>query len=413
MPHSRFGQLYLSFACTAAYFLGACSVPEYRLPDDQNAGGQLDPGGRGASGGASSNGGSSASGASGASGGTRGSGGSSEGAAGANSGSTSAVAGGDTSFAAGGASSSTGGAAASGGMNVTGGSVASGGALAAEETNVSVTGGSASAGGVTATEGSKPAGGTAASGGTPSTGGRVATGGVKSTGGVTVAGGGTAAACAAGYGFCDNFESYTVGNAATAWVPGTGTWSVGFDATAPAADQQVYSNKSTSNSTSQAGTAIYANASIEARIRVTSFSSTSSSSAAGLFLRNNGNNDYDLALGADGALYLRRAQNSSTAHSCSAGSATAPSGITIASAGCAAGYCTPSWFKLKLVVHGTTAAGITITAYIDRTGSSGYTQAFQCTQDPVTAYTFASGTAGVFSKGSAQAEYDDVLITVQ
>jgi hypothetical protein len=70
------------------------------------------------------------------------------------------------------------------------------------------------------------------------------------------------------------------------------------------------------------------------------------------------------------------------------------------------------WFKLKLEVTGTVASGITITGYVDPNGS-GYTEVLQCMLSPGSTYMFDSGTAGVFSKSSAPAEFDDVLIVTQ
>jgi hypothetical protein len=191
-----------------------------------------------------------------------------------------------------------------------------------------------------------------------------------------------------------------------------GTWSVIADSTEATGDQLVYSNKNVSNSTSQAGTSSYTNATIEARLKVTSFSSTSASNAAGIFLRNNGTNDYDLSLGGDGMVYLRRSPISSTQETCSTGPSSANSGVTVTTTGCSsASPCTPGWFKLKLAVSGTVAGGITITGFVDPTGSSGYTQVLQCVQNPGTQFMIDTGTAGVFAKGSAPAEYDDVLIS--
>lgn len=206
-----------------------------------------------------------------------------------------------------------------------------------------------------------------------------------------------------------------VGSPATAWAVGAGSWSVASDATAPVGDRQVYANRSTSNSFSQAGSISLTNVTIEARIKVTSFASNSASNAAGIYLRNNGTNDYDLSLGGDGTLNLRRAQSTSTLHTCTSGAASVGSGVSLTAAGCSpAGYCSAGWFKMKLAVSGTTSAGVVITAYIDPTASGTYTQAFQCTQAAGSSvYMVGSGSAGVFSKGSAQAEYDDVLISVQ
>ena len=217
--------------------------------------------------------------------------------------------------------------------------------------------------------------------------------------------GGTRATCPAGSAFSDNFELYAVGAAAAGWTASLGTWSVTTDSTETAGDQQVYSNKTTSNSSSQAGTGCYANATIEARIKVTSFSSTSASNAAGIYLRSNGTNDYDLSLGGDGVVYLRRSQISSTQETCSSGNSNGISGVTVSTSG-------SGWFKLKLVVTGTVAAGITITGYVDPTGSSGFTQVLQCVQNPGIQYTIDTGTAGVFSKGNAPSEYDDVNISI-
>jgi hypothetical protein len=186
------------------------------------------------------------------------------------------------------------------------------------------------------------------------------------------------------------------------------------DSTQIAGDQKVYSNASGGNSESKAGTGTYANATIEARIRVTSFSSNSASNAAGIYLRRSGSNDYDLALGGDAKVYLRRDPGSSTEETCSSGTTNGTSGVTITTTGCPTSKaCTPGWFKLKLVVSGTVASGITITGYVDPTASGTYTQVVQCVQNQVSNYMFDSGTAGVFAKGSAPANYDDVVITTQ
>ncbi len=400
-------------ACVASLCLGACSVPEYNIMNANEVGGQV----ANATGGSQSSGGLSAGGATGGTINVAGSGGASENAAGGSSdyGGTAGTTG--TGGSAGGVESSggasanpaTGGTVATGGANPIGGSTATGGSLPTGGSNSM--GGSANTGGLVATGGAPVAGGASTMGGALPTGGTVATGGAPATGGSTSSTGGSSSTCAAGYVFCDNFEAYTVGGAVSNWTAITGTWSIATDSTEPAGDQQVYSNKSTSNSASQAGTVSYADATIEARIKVTSYSSNSASNAAGIYLRNNGTNDYDLSLGADGVVYLRRSPTSSTVEVCSSGTTSGPSGITIATTGCTSGLCTPGWFKLKLVVAGTAASGITITGYIDPTGASGYTQALQCVQNAGTQYMINTGTAGVFSKGSAQAEYDDVLIS--
>jgi hypothetical protein len=248
-------------------------------------------------------------------------------------------------------------------------------------------------------------------GGSPNTGGAKATGGsIPGTGGTPPTGGsppiivGDAGPfCPAGAAFCDDFESYT-GGTATQWTAGTGSWSVTTDATELAGDQRVYANTSTSNSVSSVSGGTYANATIEARMRVMSFSSNSASNSAGIFLRSNGTNDYDLSLGGDGKIYLRRSQTSSTEETCSSGLSNGP-GVSVTTAGGS------GWFKLKLQVSGTVATGITVTGWVDPTGSSGYTQALQCTQVAGTQYMYDSGSAGVFSKSNAPAEYDDVVIT--
>jgi hypothetical protein len=230
---------------------------------------------------------------------------------------------------------------------------------------------------------------------------QLATGGV-STGGAAPSGGWTSTCATPGYAFCDDFEANTVGGPAAGWTSTTGTWSVTSDPTQVAGDQNVYSNASTSDSKSQAGSGTYANASIEAKIKVTRFSSTSGSNAAGVYLRGNGTNDYDLSLAGDGMLYLRRTPTSSTELGCTSGNSNGPSGVTV---GTTTGT---DWFKLKLEVTGAAAGGIDITGYVDATGS-GYVQVLQCLLVSG-AYMFDSGTAGVFSKANAPAEFDDVLI---
>ncbi len=277
------------------------------------------------------------------------------------------------------------------------------------------TGGARATGGLPssnpATGGANAAGGSMSTGGVKATGG-AATGGMPATGGapIIVDAGPT---CPPGSTFCDDFEAYAVGGPASQWTPGAGTWGVTSDTTQTAGDQQVYSNTSTSNSVSKAGTGTYANATIEARIRVTAFSSTSASNSAGIYLRSNGTNDYDLSLGGDGVVYLRRDPTSSTGESCT-GTASGNSNVTIAATGCPSSKpCTPGWFKLKLVVSGTAAAGITITGYVDPTASGTYTQVVNCTQSSGSNYMYDSGSAGVFAKGNAPANYDDVVISTQ
>jgi hypothetical protein len=247
-------------------------------------------------------------------------------------------------------------------------------------------------------------------GGSGNTGGAKATGGLISTGGTPATGGsppiivGDAGPfCPAGAEFCDDFEADAIGVAAAQWTASTGTWSVTTDATELAGDQKVYASTG-SNPLSKAGIGTYTNATIEARMRVTSFSSSSTSNSAGIFLRSNGSNDYDLSLAGDGKVYLRRSPTSSTEESCSGGASNG-NGVTVTTA------TGSGWFKLKLQVSGTVAAGITITGWVDPTGASGYTQVLQCTQATGTQYMYDSGTAGVFSKGNAPAEYDDVVIT--
>jgi hypothetical protein len=276
-------------------------------------------------------------------------------------------------------------------------------------------GGSANAG--TATSGgAAPSGGRLSVGGSPvGTGGTTSSGGVPSTGGTATGGlapvGGWTSVCAApGSAFCDDFEAESVGGPAAKWTAGSGTWSVATDPTQVAGDLKVYTN-SADNAHSVAGTATYTNASIEASIKVLSFSSNSASNAAGIFLRNDGTNEYDLSLGGDGKVYLRRTPTSSTEISCNSGTSNG-AGVTVSSSGCSTSRVCTGWFKLKLSVSGTAAAGITITGYVDPTASSGYTQVLQCTVTSGS-YLIDAGAAGVFSKGSAPAEYDDVIITTQ
>ncbi len=279
----------------------------------------------------------------------------------------------------------SGGTTATGGVHATGGMVSAGG-----------TGGVVGTGGTV----SGSTGGTKATGGTSTVAG---TGGAPATGGSPVIIGDAGTSCAAGAAFCDDFESYAVGGPASQWTATTGTWSVATDTTETAGDQQVYSNKTTGNASSQAGTGTYANASIEARMRVMSFSSSSASNSAGIFLRSNGSNDYDLSLGGDGIVYLRRSPTSSTGETCSSGT-NSGTGLAVTTSG-------SGWFRLKLTVTGTVAAGITVTGYVDPTGGGAYTQVLQCTQSTGTQYMYDSGTAGVFAKGNAPAEYDNVIIT--
>jgi len=288
-------------------------------------------------------------------------------------------------------STSVGGAKSTGGSHATGGvAVNTGGALAG------TTGGaSAAAQGGTS---SNPAGGA-----NPATGGsKPGTGGAPATGGAST--GDAGSTCASGYAFCDNFESYAIGAAAGTWVASSGSWSVVTDTTVTAGDQKVYSNAGTGNAVARTGTTAYTNASIEARIRVVSFSSTSASNSAGVFLRSNGTNDYDFSLGGDGKVYLRREPGSSTEESCT-GTTSAASGVTVSSTR------STGWFRLKLTVAGTVAAGTTLTGFVDATASGTFTQVVQCTQAPGTSYMIDTGTAGVFAKGSAPANYDDVAIS--
>jgi hypothetical protein len=295
------------------------------------------------------------------------------------------------------------GSSASGGSS----STATGGSAYGGSTN---TGGGAQAGGASPS-GGNPSGGTPGTGGVPSTGGLPSTGGVA-TGGLAPVGGWTSVCAAPGYAFCDDFEANSVGGPATEWTAGSGTWSVSTDPTQVAGDQQVYTNTATADSHTVAGSTAYANATIEAAIKVASFSSTSASNAAGIFLRNNGTNEYDLSVGGDGQVYLRRSPTSSTELSCSSGTSHG-TGVTVNTSGCSTSRPCTGWFKLKLEVSGTAAAGITITGYVDPTASSGYTQVLQCTLDPGAQYMIDSGTAGVFAKSNAPAGYDDVIITTQ
>ena len=476
MSSSNIGPKYLqcTLGYVAAIAVFACSVPEYNMTNLGDEGGQFaaaSGGGTNATGGSSgiTAGGASAVGGvtnSGAKAGNLTSGGNNSGgqqsSGGLSDNAGAGVIGGTTSASSTGGTTATGGAIGMGGALVTGGAVATGGmtspvtsggtpstggsnaAGAVQSTGGIVstggapltggtlsaggtpnsggaqsTGGIMNSGGLVSTGGAMSTGGAVSTGGTPSTGGLASTGGLPGTGGTPATGGTSAAAsggssstCAAGYAFCDNFEQDTLNGAAKKWTAGTGTWAVLTDSTETAGDQQIYSNKLTSNSTSQAGTSSYTNATIEARLKVTGFSSTSASNAAGIFLRNNGTNDYDLSLGADGMVYLRRAQTSSTVETCTGGTSSAVSRVIVTTNGCSsASPCTPGWFKLKLAVSGTVAGGITVTGYVDPTGSSGYTQVLQCVQNPGTQYMIDSGTAGVFAKGSAPAEYDDVLLS--
>jgi hypothetical protein len=418
--------LLLATSLTGTISIG-CAVPEYKIPDVEAVGGHDEPGGSDSKGGASVTGGQNSGGAS-TSAGTSSAGGAI--ASGGLGGVSAVNAGGTFGFASdvsSGGALGTGGVSATGGTTGEGGALQTGGALAFEGSNQSggtiATGGLSNTGGDLVTGGLSNTGGTLEGGASPTggrsmgsspSGGASTTGGRSATGGSLSAGGSTSASCASGYVFCDNFESYTLGSLVTPWAAGAGIWSVVSDATAPVGDRQVYANKSASNSNSQAGSNVYTNATIEARIRVTSFASNSSSNAAGIFLRNNGTYDYDLSLGGDGTLNLRRTQATSTLHTCSSGAATAKSGVSITEADCSpTGFCSAGWFKVKLAITGTISAGVTITAYVDATASGTYTQAFQCVQNTDSStYMVGSGTAGVFSKGSAQAEYDDVLISV-
>jgi hypothetical protein len=288
--------------------------------------------------------------------------------------------------------SSGGGATSSGGNRATGGlaAVATGGVRAATGGTASATGGAPSA----------PTGGTkAATGGTPGSGGAPGTGGAFT--------GDAGSGCASGALFCDDFEAYATAGPAGQWTAGSGTWSVVTDASEPAGDQKAYSNTGTSNASAKITSGTYTNASIEARIRVTSFSSTSASNSAGVFIRSNGSNDYDLSLGGDGKIYLRRDPTSSTEESCTSGTSNGASGIAMQT--CSGKACT-GWFRLKLSVMGTVAAGIVITGYVDATASGTFTQVLQCTQSTGASYMIDSGSAGAFAKGSAPAFYDDVIV---
>ncbi len=277
-----------------------------------------------------------------------------------------------TSVAVGGAPLATGGARAVGGLSSLSG----------------LTGGSVSTGGANATGGSIPG-----TGGTPPTGGSP-----------PIIVGDAGPYCPGGAAFCDDFESDSVGAAAAQWTAAAGSWNVATDATELAGDQKVYTNTGTSNSLSKAGSTTYANSTIEARMRVTSFSSNSTSNSAGIFLRSNGTNDYDLSLAGDGKIYLRRNPTSSTEETCSGGASNG-NGVPVTTA------TGSGWFKLKLQISGTVAAGITVTGSVNPTGTSGYTQVLQCTQATGTQYMYDSGSAGLFSKGNAPAEYDNVVVT--
>ncbi len=287
-----------------------------------------------------------------------------------------------------------GGSAASvGGGSSTGGAVAAGGS-GGGSAGTSSSGGSAGKGGSGGSSGSAGSGGTSGSGGTAGTGGTSGSGGSGGTGYQPVCN-------TQGFVFCDDFEDHTAGGGAAGWTTDGGSWTVFVDTGLPAGEQQVYRNTSTSDSGAKAGSTSYGDATIQARVKVTNFNSNSNSNAAGVYMRDNGSNAYNLALGGDGKVYLRRTLNSSTEIACASGTTNVVSGLTSPFENV--------WIGLKLQVSGT-GASITLNGYID-TGSGFGSAVLSCTDPDSNTYEIATGTAGVFSKSGAPADYDDVMIS--
>jgi len=234
------------------------------------------------------------------------------------------------------------------------------------------TGGASSSGGSGGSGGSVASGG---SGGAISSGGAGGTGGVGGSGGTGGAGGGSSdgGLNCSGFVFCDDFED----GVADGWTKSGGTWSVLDDQ-----GTKVYEG---SNSEESWAGGSYTDQTVEARVKVLSFGSSSSDSyRAGIMARWSGaSNFYTLQIRDTGILSIRKSTSVVT------GCAQVASGVT------------PSeWFTLRLVVSGPPSN-------VSLEGSVNGQVKITCTQTSG----LASGQAGVVTYGpGTTARFDDVRV---
>lgn len=189
--------------------------------------------------------------------------------------------------------------------------------------------------------------------------------------------------CSSGtFALCDDFEDQN----ANGWMTTGGTWSIGSD------PSYVYvggvgSYRATNGQTS------WTNQTIQARMKILHFDSSSSSYRAGILARFGGSTNY-YAFQVDGAGDLRLLQGTSTV----SGTGTC---ATIASS-----LAVGTWYTLKLQVSGPASATRLVSSY--STNGTTFTPAHDCTLSGA----FASGSAGVLTVGAnTNAEFDDFAVT--
>jgi hypothetical protein len=252
-------------------------------------------------------------------------------------------------------------------------------------------GGTAGAGSGGASPGGASSGGVGDAGGAAGTsgGGAGGDGGAGGAGGASFAapGGGTAASASAGAtgsagaggtgvaaAFCDDFEDGDAGG----WTPEVGSWAI-------TSDDSLTLEGGPTESMAIAADTTFADQIVEARIKVLSFPSSSSSYRAGLIARyTGGSNFYSLSLAGNGR--LRVLHGNSTVSGCSDFAANVVAG---------------TWYTLRFEVTGP-ANSVKLSAFID--GKPAQT----CT---LTSNTEVSGSAGVFTYGdNTSALFDQVLV---
>jgi hypothetical protein len=190
--------------------------------------------------------------------------------------------------------------------------------------------------------------------------------------------------CTSGtFALCDDFED----NNATGWTTTGGTWTLATD------QSYVYvgglgSFRSTNGSTS------WTNQTVQARMQILHFDSTSSSYRSGILARFGGSTNY-YTFQIDGAGDLRLLRGTSTV----SGTGTC---ATVASS-----LAVGTWYTLKLQVSGAANAAHLVTSY--STNGADFTVVNDCT---ITSGTLDSGSAGVITVGSnTNAEFDDFAVT--
>ncbi|MGC4094196.1 MAG: hypothetical protein QM756_41050 [Polyangiaceae bacterium] len=259
------------------------------------------------------------------------------------------------------------GGTSSGGTDDDEGGTSSSGSGAGGGTNGGTSSGGASAQGGTALGGAAQGG--AAHGGSAL--GGTAQGGTAQ-GGATPAAGGSSGGTAETPLFSDDFES-----GVSRWTPNTtGDWNVVSDGT------QVYEQSSTTTvlHTATAGESSWGDQTVQARVKVMSFGSSSTSYFACVYARYvDDNNHYCLAIRPDARYVLRKRTNGSN--------------TTIGSAFTGIPFQVGVWYTFKLEI-----VGSTLNAYVDNV-------LFATATDTA----FTQGRAGIGTT-NAVARFDDVVV---